>query len=311
LLTDYKSTFLSFISATDEHLLTERNGITYTQNEPFTGTSRLKGRLETYPPVITEHFISTGENDVTQMGMRISHYKNGLKDGEERLYYTYPLGSLFGNPEKTELHCITHYRNGLKDGTEIINHIGGDRRIEAQYKDGKLHGIYKEFYYIDYYRKKEFPHHVGQVEKEIEYKNGEISGFYRTYTGYGDTLENYTSVGNKIIDGCRMIEQDDGVKLEWYERGQLVIERIFEYLQDENYKKDISDDYPVDGLLREVYYENGQIKEWIQFNPETGNAYLHKKRIKGTLIEIYNSEAGINRLSEFEEELNADNESKK
>jgi antitoxin component YwqK of YwqJK toxin-antitoxin module len=282
LLTDYRRTFLLLIPATEESKLIEKGGMMFTtKNEAFTGTSIIKGWFDTYP---------TTHRENKQEGIRLTHYKNGLKDGEERLYYT--INFSFFNLYRTELHCTTQYRNGRKNGTEVINYTGGDRNIEAQYVDGKLNGLYKEFYYN--YRDRSTKN---QLKIETAYKNDKISGFYRSYSEYGEDKENYTCMDDKIIDGRIMHDLDTAVQWRWYTAGQLLRERVFEY----GYASSALEGEDGRDLISETLYDNGQIIELRMFNTDNNRVNLYKKRINGELIEIFNRDADIDRRKEFGE----------
>jgi hypothetical protein len=84
--------------------------------------ANVKAWLETRPEGVTITYENGNEEDDVKpvhddkraKGLRITHYKNGLKHGKEKHYYTNDI-ILFGN--RTELHCTTIYENG-----QVIDH---------------------------------------------------------------------------------------------------------------------------------------------------------------------------------------------
>jgi antitoxin component YwqK of YwqJK toxin-antitoxin module len=87
--------------------------------------ANIKAWLETHPKGVTiayededededELKVKETHDDKRVKGLRITHYKNGLKHGKEKHYYTNDI-ILFGN--RTELHCTTIYENG-----QVIDH---------------------------------------------------------------------------------------------------------------------------------------------------------------------------------------------
>lgn len=70
-----------------------------------------------------------------------------------------------------------NYKNNKFHGS-VAKFLNGDLIQESNYKDGVLHGIYKEY---DRY---------GGIQKEINYKNGKLDGPFRYYDEKGKiTLE--------------------------------------------------------------------------------------------------------------------------
>jgi len=294
LFTDFRYLFLSLTSGTDEQKLVQQNGVMYTtKGKPFTGKATQKGYIETYPREKTGWRQQDGEAVYTHKGLRTTHYKNGLKEGTEKLYYTNYI-IIFA--DRTSLRSVSRYRNGVKNGEERIYYTGGKHlKTKDNYLNGKLHGLCRSFHYPDGFC-------APLLATETQFDNGEISGFHRTFDNYGDTLENYTTINGRIIDGCRWIQEtSEADTLEWYENGQLVIQRVFSHTpsrDSKNFNKEISE-YPVDDLHSEIIYENGEIVSYFELNPDNGRAVIHKKRINGTLIEIFNRDANVDRRQEF------------
>ena len=96
--------------------------------------------------------------------------------------------------------------------------------LERNYKDGKLDGLFKEWY------------ENGQLKEEGNYKDGERDGLQRHW------YEN----GQLKYEGNFKDGKGDGLEKLWYENGQL------------RYEGNIKDG-ELDGLFKE-WYENGQLK---------------------------------------------------
>lgn len=260
-LMDYRGIFLTLTSGTNEEKLVQQDSIMYDQKgKPFTGTAYLKGHMETS--------FSQNSN-----GMCITQYKEGLKDGTEKLYYA-PDWVIFGG--KTSINRISHYRNGVKHGKETVYFPNAkDIEIESNYANGKLDGLYRKFYYPDENNEK-------RIEVEAQYTDGEINGFYRSYYDEGNEIENYTAENGRIIDGSRWVIQRGNPKIpfihEYYSNGQLIEQSA--YAHRILYR-------PTDGLLYTIQYENGEISNIYEFD-ENGKVIVHKKRINNVLIEIFN-----------------------
>lgn len=301
---DFKGVFIPLtpIIKTAEHKLILKDGVMYTtKGKPFNGTTVFKGIIETYPSEITAFNSQNYTNITTHKGKRTTQYVNGLKDGQEKIYYTYRLPMWYGGPTKvrTKLHAEIQYKRGVKNGLEIIYQFD-KRSIEANYKDGLLDGIYKEFHMIEVYRKNEFSDGIGHLKLEAEYHKGSIDGFYRTYTQYGDTCENYVMRSGKVIEGRVKTVQDSTNLWQWYKNGNLIEEREFDRSSWGNSIEPPSVENRMGGcLLRETFYDNNEVIEMRLYNTENNKVFLYKKRIKGQLIEIFNRNTGVDRTAEF------------
>lgn len=295
---DYRYALLSLTPVTNENKLVLQDGIMYTsKNKEFTGTAIKKnGEI----PFDMNAYLLYGGRHVGRKGknIRITKYKNGLKDGKERIYHCGTVGELFYSADRTFLYSVSQYSEGLKNGKEKIydNKGRGYLDFEAYYKDGEVHGLFRS-----YYRSR-------NVAKEVEYSNGEILGFYRTFDSIGDTLINYISVDGRIIEGCRLIKgnyRNTKDTLEWYENGQLLAQRVFEeyYLSHnpKEFKKEslysAYDPVLYKGLFSETYYQHGEAVEYTQFN--NGEIVIYSKQINGIMTEIFNSETGVDKRSEY------------
>jgi|GEM_PF-7056048 len=301
------------IGKTNERRLTNVDDIMYKRNgKPFTGTALLVGRnlfesrhvFLMYP----DEYRPKKED-----GRRVTQYKNGLKDGVEKIYHS-DKNSIFGQlggPEsiRTLLDSRTEYKQGKKHGTELLYDCAAHLEIENHYKDGLLHGISKEYAFINpYYPQKKVSRNIGPLIKEQEYKDGKPDGIYRTYTQYGDTLENYIIKNDTIFSGrrVRMLvdeEVDDDYKedidfqytcWEYYENGELIRKEIYE-----NTVQDQTPDRTVIALVNEEWHENGSMIEQCIYNSDNGLVKIYRQRHDGIMIDIYNRDLKIDRTAEF------------
>ncbi len=313
---DWRYQFAPFfpLSKTNESKLISRNGILYTQNDiPFTGTAVYKGDT------------SRSRSSQPQHIKRVTSYKNGLKHGEETVYFMdkgeaaalpafkpiyiiiyliYGVGTTH-----TYLHSSTHYENGLKHGLKIMNYNGreGYRESEATYVNGQLHGMYEEFYWLNKYMvdAKNVGKKIGIRRLEVEYKNGRQCGIYRNYSGSGEVENDYITDSNgQIVSGQRVVDFPDEVSgrkkeefpgglicLEIYQNGQLTAQKIVSpFVNPEGNRE----------TFNEIFYENGSIKEEIVYNMRNGKCIVHRKMHNGQLIDLFNKEKGIDRIAEFE-----------
>ena len=121
-------------------------------------------------------------------------------------------GGLKYHPETKELYS----------GEVFSFYMGGNKKSETTYKDGKKDGL--DTYW----------HENGQKFHESTFKNGKQDGLLTMWYDNGQKWEEGT-----FKDG-----KQDGLFTEWYENGQKKSEMNFKY---GNY----------DGLLT-IWYENGQ-----------------------------------------------------
>lgn len=94
--------------------------------------------------------------------------ENGLKQGK---YFKYENGRI-----KEE----GQYKDSKKDGKWTYYVIEQNRCLlqkEENYKDGQLHGEYKEFYLY------------GGIKIEAQYKEGKLEGNYKSYWEHGQLKE--------------------------------------------------------------------------------------------------------------------------
>lgn len=299
---DYVSLFMPLtpILKTDEHKLVFQDGLMYKEGKPFNGTAVFRGLMETYPSTVTAFDSQTYTDITTQKGKRVTPYLNGLKEGKERIYYTYQTPMWYGGPtmDRSMLHAEIHYKRGVKNGLEIIYEFSG--RIEANYKEGLLDGLYREFHMIEDYRKKEFPNGIGPLKVEAEYHKGCLDGFYRSYTQYGDTSENYVMRNGKVIEGRVRTVKYTITLWQWYNNGYLTEEQVFDHSSvGRSIEPPLVENTLGGNLVSETFYDNGVVIEMRLYNTKNNKVHLHKKRINGELIEIFNRETGVDRTVEF------------
>ncbi len=110
--------------------------------------------------------------------VNISNYSKGNLDG---LYLK------FSNREQIDLKA--NYKNNQMHGPYAEMTFGRLAK-EANYADGVLEGLYKEYY------------NNGKLLKEIEFKNGKQDGVYRYYDEKGNvTIEYQYKDGEKVSGG--------------------------------------------------------------------------------------------------------------
>lgn len=303
------------IGKTNERKLTEIDGVMYKRGKPFTGCALLIGKyiMESY---INEEIDERGVHHMTvEDGRRITHYKNGLKDGVEKAYYTErnSLFGMLGGPDiiRTDLATCTEYKQGVKHGTELLYNCS-NLISESQYENGLLHGISKEYEYAflsKYTNAKNIARNIGPLLKEVEYKSGRPDGFYRTYTTDGDIVEDYIIQNGRILSGRRM-HVIDADTIDYMEKVDIRYTCWEYYKDDELIRKELYEQFAQDfppnrtrfSLFCEEWYENGILTQQCIYNDENNKVIIHRKMHNGILIDIYNRDLGINRIAEFETE---------
>ncbi|MBX2877188.1 MAG: hypothetical protein KTR30_34025 [Saprospiraceae bacterium] len=121
----------------------------------------------------------------------LTHYENGVVNG---IYMEFTTSG------QVALQAV--YRNNKLNGP-WSRYKGGRMEASAFYKDGELHGVYKEFMPL-----------FGRLQKEINYKDGKQDGLYRYYDDEGKiTMEYVYKNGEKIsggiVDPPRMPETEE------------------------------------------------------------------------------------------------------
>lgn len=108
----------------------------------------------------------------------IMHYENGVVNG---IYMEFtPSGQV-------ALQAV--YQNNQLNGP-WSRYKGGRMEASAYYKDGELHGVYKEFMPL-----------FGRLQKEINYKDGKQDGHYRYYDDEGRITMEYMYKNGKKVSG--------------------------------------------------------------------------------------------------------------
>lgn len=121
----------------------------------------------------------------------LTHYENGIVNG---IYMEFTTSG------QVALQAV--YRNNKLNGP-WSRYKGGRMEASAYYKDGELHGVYKEFMPL-----------FGRLQQEIHYKNGKQDGPYRYYDDEGRITMEYVykngeKVSGGIVDPPRMPEATD------------------------------------------------------------------------------------------------------
>lgn len=115
----------------------------------------------------------------TKFPAKITSYEAGMNNGPYMEF----------NP-RGQIQLRATYRNNLLHGM-WGKYSFGRTEEEAEYKDGKLHGLYRVYYKRD-----------GKLQSEAEYKNGQQDGIYRFYNEAGEvTLEYQYENGEKVSGG--------------------------------------------------------------------------------------------------------------
>ena len=118
------------------------------------------------------------ENINKQFPSQISTYKDGKLTG---LHIEFSDGGQAG--------LITYYQNN-----QLHGHWGryqfGRVAEEADYKDGKLDGVYKVYTLA-----------TGKLQTTAEYKDGVQNGYYRTFTPEGQMTTEYLYKDGKKVSG--------------------------------------------------------------------------------------------------------------
>ena len=109
----------------------------------------------------------------------LMHYENGVVNG---IYMEFTTSG------QVALQAV--YRNNKLHGP-WSRYKGGRMEASAYYKEGQLHGVYKEFMPL-----------FGRLQKEINYKDGKQDGLYRYYDDEGRiTMEYMYKDGEKVSGG--------------------------------------------------------------------------------------------------------------
>jgi uncharacterized protein len=171
------------------------------------------------------------------------HMTGGHLNGEYKEYY--PDGNI-----KQE----TIYKKGLKDGYERVFMNNGDRVMESEYKEDKLHGEHKRYF-------------QNRLILHSHYKNGALHGEYKGFNMMSGNLEEHCFYKDNKLDGEYIRYYDDGnihIKT-YYLEGELEGENI-------SYNNDKT-------IASKFNYKNGK-REGLQYfylsNGNLGNKYTCK-----------------------------------
>jgi antitoxin component YwqK of YwqJK toxin-antitoxin module len=170
-------------------------------------------------------------------GEKEGTYKNDLKDGLWKEYSVEESFTQHGNTVYIKFDIEKTYKDGILHGSYKERYVAGSEKKDASYKNGKLHGPYKEY---------EF---VSNGKKEGTYKNGIEDGHWKYYTTYmkqNGGLEKEINYKNGLRDGLY-------IQYETYTKGKFI----------ETYKEGLLHGsakyyYPGGKLSSEVTYVNGK-----------------------------------------------------
>lgn len=183
---------------------------------------------------LTEQFYSdTGK-------IRISgNYKNGILDGENKVYYpneklqaeTYYVngelnGAYIGYYENGNIKLTGNYKENLPDGEWKFYLEKGNLQSIVNYKVGELNGLKEEYY------------ENGNLWTRKEFKNNYLDGVYEVYYENGNP-----QLKAKIKNGQIMEEQrfnHDGTP--YNEKEKIIINGTVSDSSDEITIKEVSDD---------------------------------------------------------------------
>lgn len=137
--------------------------------------------------VVEEGFLKKGEKTGTWVS-----YDNGPEFPSKVMTYVDGVvqGIYLELSDRGQIELKANYKNNRLDGP-WGQYKFGRPTITAQYRDGVLDGIYREYYLRD-----------GKIQKEIHYLNGKQHGPYRVFNEEGQvTLEYEYRDGEKVSGG--------------------------------------------------------------------------------------------------------------
>jgi antitoxin component YwqK of YwqJK toxin-antitoxin module len=181
------------------------------------------------------------------------YYVNGIKEGMWTGYFNDGL-----------VQSIENYRNGLLDGPYLQMKQGATFKIQCKYKNGKLHGVYKEF-------------NGTKADKEINYLNGLQNGLKKVFYPNGKLMEEgiyknnlrdgyarwYSENGNMFLESYYSNGVLEGKQTSFDKDGKLVSETSYK----NNYMEGLYLEYFEDGITIKIkgYYskdlKNGSWEE--------------------------------------------------
>lgn len=136
---------------------------------------------------LEEGFIRNGE----KTGTWVTYHPNSIVPKTVVSYLNGKYNGIYMEfNDRGYLELQAAYHNNLLDGPWAKYRFGRPTN-EAEYKDGKLNGVYREYVM-----------NTGKLQKEITYKDGVMNGPYRFYNEKGEvTLEYDYENGERIAGG--------------------------------------------------------------------------------------------------------------
>ena len=218
-------------TAVDWSKLEDRDGVTYLPNtdKPFSGYAKRAYEKE----------------QVEVLAQLKDGYVVRLKQWQENGTPRWDIGFMEGKvgvgglPWKVEPPLE---EGEVSHGLATLWHENGQKRIEANYKDGKRDGLYTSW------------HENGQKKGEGTYKEGKLDGPVNTWHENGQKKAEIT-----FKDGKK-----DGLATQWYENGQK---------REEGNLKNSKPDGPVNTWyengqkMKEENYKDGKLMSAVQWKP--------------------------------------------
>jgi antitoxin component YwqK of YwqJK toxin-antitoxin module len=206
---------------------------------------------------------------------RITSYKNGTKDGLEKVYF-----------ENNILRRQSFYKNDIKYSNEIINDIDGKTKYIIYYnynyiyikkynknmicydislKNNELHGVCKYYVY-------------GSLNKSVKYNNGIMQGLYKLYNIMG--LDKVVTYDNNKKNGVFFnYDHQKNIKL----CGNYKNNRLHGTINFFICSKLIKSIEMTSGLLHGKYTEYVDLKKQFIFRNNKLNGYYTEDRYTNVL----------------------------
>ena len=140
-------------------------GLLLACNQPKQGPDMIVEGYEVYPIEGTSIQRVAKKHDTGKV-IETGYLENGKKHG---LWLTF-------NERDGRITTMTSYINGLKDGPFLKFNNREQIDLKANYEQDQLHGPYWEYQY-------------GRILKEANYKHGKLDGLYKEYYNSGKILK--------------------------------------------------------------------------------------------------------------------------
>ncbi len=244
----------------------------------------LKGRYNTYDSkgnILTDLFYKKGkatgkffEYDGSRYDIEY-HLKNDVKDGELIKYYA------------GEVKEKGYYKNDELDGKYFIYHVGGELKEEHERKKGFKVGESRKYFKTGALQMVSVPTNPKNFESTI------IEGDHQSRR-----YEHYYREGGKYFEEL----YQDGVLIEekkWWPNGSLRYHKKYvpvhlqyiEYVDTVERQVDY-ETYQPESTTKE-FYDNGQLKELIEYSKGIQNGWVRKYYKNGNLKEEYEARYNV------------------